>query len=68
LDFESINPKTEYEETKKPAMISNKNKDYMQYFPRGKESTKRSNASGFKKFCIWANENPEGLIKEYEIA
>jgi integrase len=68
LDFESINPKTEQKENQEPMMISTKNKDYMQYFPRCKKSTKRSNASGFKKFCLWSKKTPEELINEYEQA
>ena len=46
-------------------MISKKNDDYMKYFPRCTESTKRSNSSRFKKFCLWTKKTPEQLINEY---
>jgi len=49
-------------------MPSTKTKDYKQYFPRNRESTKASNASGLKKFCIWVKSTPEKLIEEYQQA
>ena len=58
----------EIQQHENETMPSNKNKDYLQYFPRGKKSTKQSNASGFKKFCLWANKTPQKLIQEYENA
>jgi hypothetical protein len=49
-------------------MPSKRNADYLQYFPRCQHSTKRSNASGFKKFCLWIKKTPEQLITEYKHA
>jgi hypothetical protein len=68
LDFESITHKIERKENEKATMPSDKNNDYLQYFPRCKDSTKRGNASRFKKFCSWTQKTPDKLIEEYEIA
>ncbi len=68
LDFEFITPKIESKENGKATMPSTKTKDYKQYFPRCKESTKESNASGFKKFCLWTKKSPEQLTEEYRQA
>ena len=49
-------------------MPSDKNSDYLKYFPRCKETTRRGNASRFKKFCLWAKKTPQQLINEYDQA
>jgi len=59
LDFEFITPKIEKQENVKAEMPSDKNIDYLKYFPRCKETTRRGNASRFKKFCIWAKKRTE---------
>jgi len=48
LDFEFITPKIEKQENVKAEMLSDKNIDYLKYFPRCKETTRRGNASRFK--------------------
>jgi integrase len=68
LDFTSTNPIIESKENRKTTMSSTKTKDYKKYFPRCKESTKASNASGLKKFCIWVKNTPEQLIEDYKEA
>jgi hypothetical protein len=39
------------QENDNETMQSDKNNDYLQYFSRYKESTKRCNATRFKEFC-----------------
>lgn len=42
--------------------------DYEDYFHRGKQSTKHSNALRLKDYCLWLKKTPEQLIEEYEQA
>ena len=43
-------------------------KDYIEYFHRGKESTRIKNAQGLRRFCHWLKKTPQQLIAEYEKA
>jgi hypothetical protein len=68
LDFEFITHKIEKQENKKAEMSSDQNIDYLKYFPRCKETTRRGNAGRFKKYCKWTETTPEQLISQYEQA
>ena len=48
--------------------ISDNTEDYIQFFYRGKESTRRVNALRFKYYCQWLRATPEQLIEEFERA